>query len=41
MRRGWPIIFADSARLAASIAWRFLTQPIGEAQRLIRATTAA
>jgi DNA excision repair protein ERCC-4 len=40
-RRGWPVVFADSPRLAAQFAWRFLSQPIGEAQRLIRATTAA
>ena len=35
-RRGIQIIFAGSERMAALIAWRLLSQPIAEANRLVK-----
>ena len=35
-RRGIQIIFAGTERMAAIIAWRLLSQPIAEANRLVK-----
>ena len=40
IRRGWPVVFADSPRLAAGFAWRFLCGPLKEAERTFKAIAA-
>lgn len=40
-RRGWPIVFAGSERLAALFALRFLLGPVKEAEKLCRSVRAA
>ena len=39
-RRFCPIIFAGSERLAAELAWRYLSGQITEGQRLVKAVAA-
>jgi len=40
-RRGWPVVFCGNQPTAADFAIRFVTQPLAEAERLLKACAQA
>ena len=40
-RRGWPVVFCGNQPTAAEFALRFVTQPLAEAERLLKANSRA